>query len=267
MRASGHLFQGVLAAFSTWLVLQVASGLFVLLRPQASTDVVALGAIHALVLGGAVLLMGPGLFGSDPTTSVESGAVQAWQRVCGLDGPRSWVLGFGALLGLLIKLPAEAIRALVEVKFPTSDRELMAVWSLLRHETWWQAAALFIVVGFTGPLLEEVFYRGVLFARLERGVGGLGAWLVSSALFAVSHPSVRDWPSLLFVGLLLGNLRRTGKTIWASLGAHVAFNCSTLLAVVSGVQTQTTEVAIDWGLVVGTTGLLAVAVLASRRIL
>jgi membrane protease YdiL (CAAX protease family) len=126
---------------------------------------------------------------------------------------------------------------------------------------------LFVVIGFTGPLFEEVFYRGVLFERLQRGIGGFGAWLLSSAVFAVSHPSVRDWPSLLLVGLVLGDLRRAGGTVWACLGAHVAFNCSTLLTVVTSAQSEATEFVFHWSLVGMAAGLVALLLILARRLL
>jgi membrane protease YdiL (CAAX protease family) len=184
-----------------------------------------------------------------------------------LNNPRSRALGLGALVGLLAKVPADALRSVVELRFPTNEMELVQQWSLLKHDTWWQAAALFVVIGLTGPLLEELFYRGVLVERVSRGLGEIGAWLLTSAIFAVSHPSIRDWPSLLFVGLVLGDLRRVGGSIWASLGAHIAFNCTTLLAVVSGAQNQTSEVVMDWWLAAGASGLLAGLLILVRRLL
>lgn len=262
-----HLASGLWAAFSTWLLLQVVIGAYVTYWPGASFDVVSLGLLHALVLGGAVFVMGSGLVPRRAVVEPDEPRLEAWQQVLALRNPRIYGLLIGALIGVVAKVPADALRGVVELRFPTDELELVQQWSLLRHDTWWQAATLFIVIGFTGPLLEEVFYRGVLFERLDRGVGSLGAWLLTSLIFAVSHPSLRDWPSLLMVGLVLGDLRRTAGTVWASLGAHVAFNCATLLAVVTGAQTQSTEVVIDWWLVSCAAGLLAGLLILVRRVL
>jgi membrane protease YdiL (CAAX protease family) len=247
-------------------MLQVVIGAYVTYWPGAAFDVVSLGLLHALVLGSAAFVVGSGLL---PTgdSSTDEARLQGWQRVLALNNPRSRALGLGALVGLLAKVPADALRSVVELRFPTNEMELVQQWSLLKHDTWWQAAALFVVIGLTGPLLEELFYRGVLVERVSRGLGEIGAWLLTSAIFAVSHPSIRDWPSLLFVGLVLGDLRRVGGSIWASLGAHIAFNCTTLLAVVSGAQNQTSEVVMDWWLAAGASGLLAGLLILVRRLL
>lgn len=261
-----HVTNGLWAAFSAWLMLQVVIGSYVTYWPGAAFDVVSLGLLHALVLGGAVFVVGAGLVPKGVDTRDQPRS-SAWQQVLGLDNPRSHALALGALVGLVAKVPADALRSVVELRYPTDELELVQQWSLLKHDTWWQAAMLFVVIGFTGPLLEEVFYRGVLFERFDRGLGLVGAWLCTSAIFAVSHPSPRDWPSLLLVGMVLGDLRRVGGSVWTSLGAHTAFNCTTLLAVVAGMQSQTSEVAIDWWLVAGASGLLAGLLILVRRLL
>jgi len=263
---SKHLFGGLWAAFCTWLLLQVVIIAYASYWPGATFDVVSLGLLHALVLGGAVFVVGSSLTSNGDEARQESRWVR-WQRAVGLSNPRGAALALGALVGLSAKAPADALRGVIEMRFPTDELEIVQQWSLLRHDTWWQAASLFVVIGFTGPLLEELFYRGVLFERLGRGLGTLGAWLGTSAIFAVSHPSPRDWPSLFMVGVVLGELRRVGGSIWASLGAHVAFNCATLLAVVSGAQTPSSQVTINWLFVFGAAGVLAVLLILGRRFL
>jgi membrane protease YdiL (CAAX protease family) len=261
-----HLASGVWMAFTTWLLLQVVIGAYVTYWPGAAVDVVSLGLLHALVLGSATFVLGSSLLPKGEGAASEP-RLLAWQRALGLSNPRSHALGLGVLVGLVAKVPADALRSAVELRFPTNELELVQQWSLLAHDTWWQAASLFIVIGFTGPLLEEVFYRGALVARLGRGLGEVSVWLSTSVVFAVSHPSPRDWPSLLLVGLVLGDLRRVGGSVWPSLGAHIAFNCATLLAVVLGAQTQTSEVVIDWWLVSGASGLLGGLLILVRRLL
>lgn len=260
-----HLLGGLWAAFSTWVTLQAVILGFVAVWPAAGTDIVSLGLLHALVLGSAVYVVGASLSSSleqSPDVSERS----RWQRLLALHDPKARSLVFGALVGIVAKVPADAVRALVEVRFPTDELELVQQWQLLRHDSWWRAALLFTVIGFTGPLFEEAFYRGVLFERLRRGAGAVGAWVLTSVVFAVSHPGIRDWPSLVFVGFVLGDLRRVHGTLWACLGAHMAFNCTTLVAVVSGGVTPSSEFIVDGGLVTGACGLLALLLILSRRL-
>lgn len=260
-----HLLGGLWAAFSTWVTLQAVIVAFVAVWPTAGTDIVSLGLLHALVLGSAIYVVGTGLLTSAGDVH-DATRVAGWQRLLGLHNPTARALVFGALVGIVAKVPADAVRALVEVRFPTDELELVQQWQLLRHDTWWRSALLFLVIGFTGPLFEEVFYRGVLFERLRRGAGAVGAWVLTSMVFAVSHPGIRDWPSLVFVGFVLGDLRRAQGTLWACLGAHMAFNCATLVAVVSGGLTPSSEFVVDWGLVGGACGVLALLLILSRRL-
>ena len=80
-------------------------------------------------------------------------------------------------------------------------------------------AALVIVVG--APVIEEVYFRGMLYERLARW--GSGSALVgSSLLFVRAHGSFLI-PALLVMAFALGWKRRT-KSIWYTMGAHSAWN-------------------------------------------
>jgi membrane protease YdiL (CAAX protease family) len=140
-------------------------------------------------------------------------------------------------VGLAIKLPADAVRGLIELGFPTPELELAAQVSLLRHDTWQQTLALFAAIGLLGPLAEEVFYRGALFGLLMRGLSSAGAIVISSVLFALAHAAMRDWLPLCLVAVVLGNLR-VGCGLWAAAAAHAAFNSMALVLFISGLEVR-----------------------------
>ena len=217
---------------SAWLLLTVGVLTLVSLAPSAGTDIVSLGAVHALVLGA----ISYALAWRNERDTLQSGQLSDWAKAFGLHEPRAGALIIGAAVGLCAKFPADGLRALVELVFPTGEMELMHQMRLLRHDTLGQTLALFLIIGFTGPLLEELFYRGALFRRIATGGGLMAAWLLTSAVFALSHGAMRDWPSLLIVALAFGFLRGVFGTVWACLSAHVAFNSATLAALVLGYQ-------------------------------
>jgi membrane protease YdiL (CAAX protease family) len=208
----------VIAAL-TWLGLQIAITLIVGLKPGFGQNIVVLGLTHALVLGGATYL-----------------ATQRQERMALVGGFRFSQLGYGALLGLCLKLPADGIRTLVEYWHPTAPEQLRQQLEFLRHDTWLQSLLLFVVIGGSGPLVEEIFYRGLIFRTLRKVSSRTSTLWVSSLLFVTAHPSLQDWPSLLLVGLVLGSLRAADGNLWSAVGAHATFNCATVLAVVAGVQ-------------------------------
>lgn len=211
--------RALLVAALVWLGLQVSILVLMAVEPALARNVVALGVAHALVLGGAVLL-----------------ASERQDRRAIAAGFNLRSIGFGLLLGVCLKLPADGVRSLVEHLNPTDPDQLQQQLEFLRHDTWWQTFLLFAVIGGSGPLMEEAFYRGFIFRALRRVGSRNHAIGVTTLLFVVAHPSMSDWPSLLLVGLVLGIVRAADGNIWSAVGAHVAFNSATVLAVVLGLQ-------------------------------
>ena len=93
----------------------------------------------------------------------------------------------------------------------------------------WILLVLLVVIG--APLVEELFYRGLLMRSLEkRSWPQWAAVVVSAAAFAAMHLQSLQFPGLFVFGLILGALAvsfdRLGPAIWA----HVAFNATTVIS-------------------------------------
>jgi uncharacterized protein len=90
---------------------------------------------------------------------------------------------------------------------------------------------LIVVVG--APVVEELFFRGLLLRSLERRWGSTVAIGVSSVVFAAVHLEPRLLAGHLIFGLLAGWLTvrsgRLGPAIWA----HVGFNGVTVAALLA----------------------------------
>lgn len=81
-----------------------------------------------------------------------------------------------------------------------------------------------LVVTFAAPVVEELFYRGLMLRAAARRFGTRWAVVGSSAIFGVSHFELVQFPGLFFFGVVLALLAvRTGR-LGASIAAHVAFN-------------------------------------------
>lgn len=89
--------------------------------------------------------------------------------------------------------------------------------------------AVFAVV--LAPPLEELLFRGFLYAPVRRVLGAAGAVALTGALFASAHLMMFNghWPILapyLVVGVTLGLVRwKTGSTL-ASTIVHAAYNAT-----------------------------------------
>ena len=96
--------------------------------------------------------------------------------------------------------------------------------------------AAFVVVGlmatFAAPVVEELFYRGLLLRAAARRFGARWAVLGSSVVFGMSHFQLVQFPGLFAFGVVLAVLAiRTGR-LGASIAAHVAFNAVAVIGLV-----------------------------------
>lgn len=82
------------------------------------------------------------------------------------------------------------------------------------------------------PILEEVFYRGLVQSALLDVVGPAKRWtaiLISAALFASAHLSVAQWqtlPGLMVFGVVLGWLYEKTGSLLPSIFTHMLFNAA-----------------------------------------
>ena len=84
-------------------------------------------------------------------------------------------------------------------------------------------AGVILVVG--APIIEEIYYRGMLYEKLARRSIWL-AIIVSSLLFVVAHGSFLILP--LYVLAIGVAWKRRTKTLWFTMAAHGAWNFAVL---------------------------------------
>ncbi|MSV48797.1 MAG: CPBP family intramembrane metalloprotease, partial [Actinobacteria bacterium] len=88
-----------------------------------------------------------------------------------------------------------------------------------------------LLVGILAPVVEELFYRGLLLKALEkRRMPVWAAVLVSSILFAGMHMQTLQFPGLLLVGLVAGTLAAITGRLGPSIWLHIGFNMTTVVA-------------------------------------
>jgi len=83
---------------------------------------------------------------------------------------------------------------------------------------------LVLVVVVAAPIVEEIFFRGLVLKSLERRMSRGWAIVVSSLVFAAAHFEPLQFPALFVFGLLAAVLAtRTGR-LGPGIWAHLAFN-------------------------------------------
>jgi membrane protease YdiL (CAAX protease family) len=91
---------------------------------------------------------------------------------------------------------------------------------------------LFIVVAVVAPIVEEIFFRGLILRALQRRMSTGWAIVVSAALFGAAHLEPLQFPALFVFGLVAAILAtRTGR-LGPGIWAHVAFNAVAVAALV-----------------------------------
>ncbi len=89
---------------------------------------------------------------------------------------------------------------------------------------------LFAVVVIVAPVVEEVFFRGFLFAGLRQQYGWLKAALLSSALFALIHLQLYAIVPLFMLGFVFAYLFHKSNSIWPVIFLHFVVNLAAMIA-------------------------------------
>jgi membrane protease YdiL (CAAX protease family) len=83
---------------------------------------------------------------------------------------------------------------------------------------------LVLIVVIAAPIVEELFFRGLVLRSLERRYGTRWAIVGSAAIFGAAHLEPLQFPALFLFGLVAAVLvTRTGR-LAPAMFAHVAFN-------------------------------------------
>lgn len=131
----------------------------------------------------------------------------------GVAGMQLVAMGYGAVYQLITGGPL--------------DKQLVSLF--LKSENLLELTGTVLVVGIAIPFYEEVFFRGFLFASLDRRWKGRTALIVSSVFFAIVH-GLTFFVPLLFLSLLIGWLRLRTGNLRMSFYLHAANNSFSVLA-------------------------------------
>lgn len=86
----------------------------------------------------------------------------------------------------------------------------------------WAAIVLFVCV--QPAVIEELAFRGVIFAGISRALSGMETVLVSALMFMTLHLSPARFPHTLALGIGAGFLRYRTKSIYPGMVMHFSHN-------------------------------------------
>ena len=173
-------------------------------------------------------------------TAAVTGSVSRWREFLQVKGFNLKHLGFGVLAGAGMWLALQlANYGLVTMGVKMSSSTTAASLSGLTGG--WRVFLWYVATPFIIPLLEEMFYRGMVLSSFQVGVKDprlarfLGV-LFATVWFGLAHAqgfnSVSNWFIVIWtglVGLVNSLLVLKQKHIWGAYGLHATYNGATVL--------------------------------------
>lgn len=87
-------------------------------------------------------------------------------------------------------------------------------------EGWWQTLLVVVILP---AVVEELFFRGVMFSALER-CGTWPALLLTALAFAMIHGDIGNFAGPLVAGLIYGYMTYVLDSVWPAVFAHMVNN-------------------------------------------
>jgi len=91
-------------------------------------------------------------------------------------------------------------------------------------------------VGVLAPVIEEVYFRGVLQGALLERLGRPSAVLLAAAAFALAHQGIPSLATSFVLGLGFGMLAASARSLVPAISAHIAWNLGTVWLATIGVS-------------------------------
>jgi membrane protease YdiL (CAAX protease family) len=137
-------------------------------------------------------------------------------------------IGFQLLVVPLLYVPLTRVVTDLSHKLEAPARQLS---DQATHGTGLAVLAVLVVAG--APVVEELFYRGLLLRAVQRRFGPRVAIAVSAVAFAGAHFELLQFPALLALGVLLGVLAVRYGRLGPGIFAHAGFNAVTMAILIA----------------------------------
>lgn len=146
---------------------------------------------------------------------------------------RQWDPMVGLIVGILCQLVLLPVlyMPILKVLGTDSDELSKPARELARGAHGISSWLLFaVLVGLVAPVVEEVFFRGLLLRSLsKRGLQPWVAVLLSSLIFAALHVQLLQLIGLFAFGLVLAALTVITGRLGPAIFAHIGFNMTTVV--------------------------------------
>jgi CAAX protease family protein len=148
-------------------------------------------------------------------------------RILGRDVPLGLVVGFVSQWAILwiVYLPIQLLTDVTSSDISEPAQEITD-----KASSPLGVALLILIVGIGAPIVEEIFFRGLVLRALARRVSEPLAIGGAALAFALTHFQALQLPALFLFGIVLGVVTQRYGRLGPAIVAHMVFN---LTAVVS----------------------------------
>ena len=136
----------------------------------------------------------------------------------------------------VIGIPIGVLTQLVFVQvlywaLPFIDRDEVSesAESLTARAEGWGVVLLTLLVVVAAPVVEELFFRGLVLRSIQARYSDWLAVVGSAVLFALVHFQPVQLPALILFGVVVGYLALRTKRLGMSIFAHAGFNATTIV--------------------------------------
>lgn len=139
-----------------------------------------------------------------------------------------WSKQHSILLGFAVGFVIRAIYGTISLEFDLYDAEASfysaVTDSILSVNEYYSPILGFIVVAVMAPFYEEIIFRGVVLAGLEKKIPFVWANLLQALLFMGLHDDVVAFPFLFAFGFAAGMLRNKSQSLAPGMAMHFLNN-------------------------------------------
>lgn len=175
-----------------------------------------------------------------------------------------------ALAGLICLLPAVLGLGILNEKIPLPDVLVQLEEQQMELIEWFTGeggnfALNMVFVVATPALFEEMFFRGYVQRRAERGLGVVGGIILTGVIFGVFHLRLTQVLPLILLGCYLAYVTWRTGSLWIAVVLHFLNNGLALSLSKWGPDSVADPEVIPWLLIMGSTLLFAACILIIHR--
>lgn len=116
------------------------------------------------------------------------------------------------------------------IRLPAAESPVFSAAELLKRP-WPMIVLVLLTVVVIPAIVEELFFRGVLFASLQSRGAVMSAIIWQAIAFSLFHANALFLLPPFLAGLLLAHIRRHCGRLWPAILAHLSLNVSSLALV------------------------------------